>query len=293
MIQGSKALLIGSGATGIIILINKFPEYNRLSDTWTLEKGELKITSKEQKVIRPSAHKTLCICIQRFTELNHTGAKKKIINSEKVDISLKTFAELCGKDISTKKAKERFIKELKTDLNIWKSFTLEGVKEKPYIEINTCFISGYLIKKDVIYVWFSQLYAQYIINLPINKLQNSLYAIDGRSANAYIIGFMLDMHYKMTSNRKKGTYNLYSVKALLAVTNLPDYNDPKVKKIGWQNYLKDRFENHLDTLIKKDVLKDWCYSHSKGVELTDEEAQNITCFNMWYNLYIKFELNEG
>ena len=93
----------------------------------------------------------------------------------------------------------------------------------------------------------------------------------------------------MDSNQIKGTADRISVPNLLAVTDLPSYEEVQRKDRGhWENRIKRYFEEALDTLTQEGILKDWEYTHAKGVPLTDEEAANITSYNKFIKLYLHF-----
>lgn len=138
---------------------------------------------------------------------------------------------------------------------------------------------------------FSVSFAEYLMKQPMFQYPLSLLKLDDRSTNAYNIALKLAEHMSIYSNHAKGTANLIRVRSLLPRTNLPSIDSPSVKKNGWENRIKEPLEEALGRLFSIGVLTTWRYSHSKGVELTDAEA-DFSSFEEWNETLIYFELND-
>ena len=107
------------------------------------------------------------------------------------------------------------------------------------------------------------------------------------------MGYKMTVHYNMDNNQIRGTAQRLKVKTLLEVTSLPSVKSASVKKYGWQERIKEPFENSLDALTKCGLLTDWEYTHSKGVPLTDEEATSFSSFEEWADTLVQFTLADA
>ena len=116
--------------------------------------------------------------------------------------------------------------------------------------------------------------------------------MDGRKPNAFRLGLKLSEHYNNYHNQIIGSYNHLKVETILAATDLPTMED--LQRLGrpdhWEERIKDALENNLEELVNKGVISYWCYTKSKGTELTEEEAYNISDFETFTQLYIHWDL---
>jgi hypothetical protein len=124
---------------------------------------------------------------------------------------------------------------------------------------------------------------------PVKLLQ-----IDNRKPTAYAIGRKLWDYYNIYRNQDRGTNDRISVLTLLRHAGLPSYDEIQRTDRGhWDERLKEPLEKALEDLVKCGLLKKdgWKYSHAKGVDLTDEEEENISTYEIFSKLYIRFELD--
>lgn len=260
-----------------------------------------------------STDKLLSTAIASFTQHNDfRGSKKKELNRG-VSIPLKEYAQLAGYDViehetSTPEEAEKERKRVKNqldnarrairkDLNIIHASTLtweEDIKgkSKDFARVSIATYTG--IRNGEIQISFSPEIANYLAerNL-ITYYPTKLLGISGRKPTPYKIGKKLAEYYHQDRNTERGTNNRISIPALLAVTDLPSYEEVQATDRGhWAERIKEPFEKALDELTKEKIIKDWEYTHAKGVPLTDEEAGNITTYSDWINLYLLFSLTE-
>ena len=137
---------------------------------------------------------------------------------------------------------------------------------------------------------FSPELANYLVerNL-ITQYPTKLLGISGRQPTAYFIGRKLAEHYNIDNNINRGTNDRISIPALLKVTDLPSYEEVQKKDRGhWVERIKEPLERALDVLTAEGVLKDWKYTHAKGVDLTEDEAYSITSYPEYEKLYLLF-----
>lgn len=188
--------------------------------------------------------------------------------------------------------RKKLHKDIKKDLDTLYNASLdfkERIRGKEESFANVRLITSKGIISGMIYITFSPEYAGYICKLPLSKYPKALLKIDPRSNNAYSIGVKLAEHYNMDNNVKKGTESRLKVDTLLKCTDLKSIEEIRRSRNSWQQRIKEPFENALDQLTGI-IIKDWEYTHSKGVKLSKKEAYNITNFEDWENLYVDFVL---
>ena len=184
-------------------------------------------------------------------------------------------------------------KDIKKDLDTLHSVTLNFVevvrgKEESFLDMDIISTKG-IIRGGMICMTFNPDYAEYACKIPQSKYPKALLKIDSRSNNAYSMGIKLTEHYNMDNNVKKGTESRLKVDTLLKCTDLKSIEEIRRSRNSWQQRIKEPFENALDQLTGI-IIKDWEYTHSKGIKLSKKEAYNITNFEDWENLYVDFVL---
>ena len=253
--------------------------------------------------------KLLSTAFGAFTKQNdfrHLNGKEP---DRHVKIPLKWYASQLGYDVeehpkSTPEAEEREKKRAKNqldnarkairrDLNIIQASALtweESIKGETKDFDRVSLVTRTAIKNGQIIISLSPEISLYLSqkNL-ITQYPTKLLRIPAKSANAYFIGRKLHEHYNMDNNQIKGTHDRISISKLLAVTNLASYEEVQKKDRGhWVERIKEPLEKALDTLTEYGVLKDWEYTHAKGVALTEEEHSNINTYEFFADLYLHF-----
>lgn len=195
---------------------------------------------------------------------------------------------LCGIPL-TKSSKDKTRRRVKEDLETLFHMSLEwtessGKKTKDFAKMRIC--DKVAIVRGNINFNFSKDMARYLTDAYIMQYPMELLKVDERNSNLYPLGRKLLLHYSINNNRKKGTSNIISVKALLEVCpDIPTYE--KVMSEGRQ--LNQRIRIPLEKAL--DALKfiNWEYSNSKGVPLTEEQILS-TDYKTFEKLYIKFNV---
>ena len=260
-----------------------------------------------------STDKLFSTAVATFTKLNDFRHLKGKEPRREVTLDLKEYAQLLGYDViehetqtpeeaerEKKRAKNQLDnarKAIKKDLDIIHASTLtweEPIKGKARDFERISLVTHTGIRNGEIKIAFSPEIASYLAerNL-ITQYPTKLLGISGRQPNAYYIGKKLAEYCNIDNNQIRGTNELISIPALLAVTDLPSYEYIQQTDRGhWENRIKRFFEDALDTLTQEGILKDWEYTHAKGVPLTDEEACNITSYEDFAKLYLHFTLTD-
>ena len=294
----------------------KSAEPNPLNDTASIISNDVKIImhgfSDLMGSLGLSTHKLLSTGIACFTAQNHTGSTIKDLRALRVTFSLKDYALRCGYDVEqhptdspeeaekeakrAKMALDNARKKIKKDLEILKQSSLswkEKINGKTQDFIDVGVLGAYGIKGGYVYMEFTATMGEYFIQLPLNQYPIALLGIDERKNNAYIIGLKMAEHSNLDNNIKANTAQLLRVKTLLDLTDLPDIKAVKKNRNSWEDRIKEPLERCLDDLTNCGLLSDWYYSHSKGVELTDEEASHFKDYEEWANTLIHFTLNNA
>lgn len=264
--------------------------------------------TKGAKALGVGEHKLLMAGVSAFTERNGTRDKKP---SLRVSFDFMSYARACGVEVDaeTKATQEEQEAENERALTAIKHFQqklrencrnimqtsiswTEKVNRKETSYNGMVFISGYRISAKTITLDFSLKAAEYMVQLPQTTRPSALYGIDDRKYNAYSIGCYLSAHYAMNQNVMAGTENLLRVEGILGQTDLPTIDSlrEKNRSYEWESRTKERFEEALDELVRCGLLKNWYYSHSKGIPLSDKEASTIDSYEKWSQLLLCFEV---
>ena len=258
-----------------------------------------------------STDKLFSTAVATFTKLNDFRHTKTKDPKREVSINLKEYAQLLGYDVlehetstpeeaekERKRAKNQLDnarKAIRKDLDIIHASTLtweEPIRGKARDFERISLVTHTAIRNGEIKIAFSPEIANYLAerNL-ITQYPTKLLGLDSRKPTAYYIGRKLAEYYNIDNTQERGTNDRISIPALLAVTDLPTYEEVQQKDRGhWENRIKRFFEDALDTLTEEGILEDWEYTHAKGVPLTDEEASNITRYEDFAKLYLHFTL---
>lgn len=310
-------VLHGKATGAIARMSGSKPTPNPLNNTASIESGEVKLIIKSLDTLSGtlgvSTHKLLSTAIAGFTALNHTGTgKDRSLREAKVAISLKEYALKCGYDVEehptdspeeaekealrAKRALDNVRRKVKKDLELLYNASIswkEKVKGKDADFAKIRILGGKGIKAGYINIEFTVSLAEYLIQLPLSQYPQSLLSLDERNNNAYNIGLKMAEHYSNDNNQIKGTAQLLKVKTLLDYTNLPTISEVRAKEKSWGERIKEPFENALDALTACGLLEDWRYSHSKGGEMTDEEATSFKDFDEWAETLVHFTLRNA
>lgn len=260
-----------------------------------------------QTTLGISTDKLLSTAIAVFTRQNdfrHTKEPRR-----DVTIPLKEYAQLLGYDViehetstpeeaerEKKRAKNQLDnarKAIKKDLLLLQASTLrweETIKGRARDFDSISLVTRVAIRNGEIKIFFSPEIASYLAerNL-ITQYPVKLLRLDSRKPTAYYIGRKLAEHYNIDNNQIRGTHDRISIPALLAVTDLASYEEIQKKDRGhWIERIKEPLERALDELTQEGILKSWEYTHAKGVELTEEEAYNLTSYEDYAKLYLHF-----
>lgn len=305
----------GKATYAFAYMSTRYAEIDRITGNATIEKFGVQLVISKLKELQTtlgiSTDKLLCTAMAGFTQQNDFKHNKDKEPKREVRIPLKEYAKDLRYDVeehetNTPEEAEREKKRakiqldnarraIKKDLDIIQATTLTwqekiGKRNGDYRKVNIVEDTG--IQNGYIIITFGPKMAKYIVerNL-ITQYPRGLLGLDNRNPNAYYIGRKLAEHYNQDSNQIRGTHDRISIPALLAVTDLPSYKEVQQKDRGhWQERIKDRLENALDTLTQEAILSGWEYTHAKAVALTDEEAYNITSYEEYAKLYIHFTL---
>jgi len=304
----------GKATDALAYMNNKNATLDKITGNATINKFDVELVILKLRSLKAtlgiSTDKLLSTAIATFTKQNDFRHEK--INPN-IAIDLKRYASLIGYDveehatntpeeaeIEKKRAKiqlDNARRAIKKDLGILQATTLtwkEKVKGQPKDFLSVSLVSAVGIINGQILISFSPAIAQYLSDKSlITQYPVKLLSLDSRKQTAYYIGRKLAEYYNLDNNIINGTNDRISIPALLTVSDLPSYEEVQKKDRGhWADRIKEPFENALDTLTKEGILKNWEYTHAKGIPLTDEEASNITSYDTFSKLYLHFKPTE-
>lgn len=275
-----------------------------------LEKEDVQVfienfkNSKSKLQVR--ANKLLTYGIVQFSRVNNRNTQSNTIRPA-ITFPLEDYARLIGLNIDPdpdadpeeeKKRIRRLLndaqKKIKNDLELLHNVKIswsEQIKGKAQGFDQVSILSRVACKKGIVYMEFGYTMGQYLKAIPQSRYPVTQYRIDARNPNAYALGNKFANHYYMDNNQKRGTANRLKVESLLkCCPELKTYEEVLATGHSWTDRIKEPFEAALDEVTRVGTIKDWKYTHAKWVELTEEEAQNITDYNTFKELYITFEM---
>lgn len=256
-----------------------------------------------------STDKLLSTALAVFAKENDFSRGSKTASHRRVVIPLREYASLSGYDVEehetstpeeaeaekkrAKYALDNARKKIQKDLNILYNISFdweETINNKVERFIRVRLLSNAIYSRGDIAITFTPEIADYLVARGLLTQYNTkLVGIDERQPNAYYIMRKLEEHYNMDANQQNKRHDRIGIDTILAVTDLPSYEEVQEKDRGhWVDRIKDPLENALDYLTREKLLKNWEYTHAKGVPLTDEEASNINSYNDFASLYLLF-----
>lgn len=258
--------------------------------------------------------KFLLYCLWEFTKANNRSTKTK--PNLTIKFTLDDYAKALGKDITPdpdkdpveeekriKNIEKRMYVEIKKCLNqlIGISITWEENVRKSmrnYDSINLLQRKEY--KNRVITVMFSEPFGMYLKERNLTTIPLSLLKVDPKkSRSAFSIGYKISLQNYNKAFKTIDTNNRLQVRTILDnCTEIPSINKVRTENRVWHERIKEPMENALDELCRVGFLNNksldgWKYTHSKGMELTDEEREKIieNGYEAFENLYIEFKVS--
>ena len=228
--------------------------------------------SAEIKVI---THKLLMFAIMKFTFLNGNNT----ISHQAITFTVKEFLKKCGINVDNKPSVDKGRAEIKKSLSVLKGIKVtirEGEDKYLFKEADLKLIdakSG--VKNGMVYVYFTDAFAKYLITRPIAEYPLSLFRCDGKKHNAYRIGYKIALHSSNANNKRVGTANTLKVVTMLNNVCMPKYSDLKNSRQSWRYKIKQNLENALNYLSLIDLLIGWEYREIKTDSYIDYQKSVI------------------
>ena len=287
MLQGA-----GSNKFSQISFRTTEPDVDAITGVATIKDGDYKVFIEKYNELsgglRISTHKLLDACTIALTANNQYRESGNIETA--VCIPIDEYMRLCGIPL-TKPSKDKTRRRLQEDLETLYSVSIEwtertGKTMKDYSKMRIVTSQG--IKRGNIFLDFSTEFAKYLTMAYIMQYPTALLKIDERNPSSYHLGRKLLLHHSIDNNRRRGTANIISVRALLEVCpDIPSYGAVMSGDRHVDRLIKTPFENALNAL---DFVT-WEYANSKGVPLTDEQLASAA-YSDFITLYIKFTVKD-
>ena len=229
--------------------------------------------SSEIKVI---THKLLMYAISVFTSLNGS----KTVNNRVISFRLKDFLAKCGVNVNSKPSVDKGRTVIKQAINTLKKLRInvsEG-SEKFAVAKNDLqlFKDISTIRNGMVYMAYTEDFAEYLVGRPIAIYPSSLFKCDGKMHNAYRIGYKIALHSSNANNKRVGTANTLKVMTMLNNVCMPKYSDLKNTRQSWRYKIKQNLENALNYLSLIDLLIGWEYREIKTDSYFDYQKSVIT-----------------
>ena len=216
-----------------------------------------------------------------------------------VTFDVKDFAEANGVDTTSDNTMKQFRLKLKKDLDTLKQAKAYFLYKTPkgYEHTVEAYYFGATDTSTDDNFWrieFTVSMAQYLVTLPLIQYPRTLYRLNNKETNAFVIGEAMCIHYSQENNVISKTENKLKVSTLLKYTSYPTQEELKTHRWSWKTLVKEPFETALDKLTQCGFLADWTYCKDGGEELTDEEAAEIIDKGYGYfaSLLVRFKLND-
>lgn len=272
-----------------------------------------KISEKKKLNFGANTHKLLLAGIHHFTLLNDKDSANNNKLEYEILVPIKDYCISCGytqiieeeKETPEEQEKEHnralnalwnVRRKLKKDLETLSHSRIKWTETDERIKkviggncIEMAIIGSFIMGRDYIHMYFDPLFSRYLVSLPQTLYPELIFSIDPVNNNAILLQMKLSEHYNMASNIKRGTYNRLSVKSLLEATNIPNYEQVREQRKGWEEKIRRPLEANLKILTQKGTLKEWEYYSAKDTELKNEKV-NFKDYHTWEKELIYFEL---
>lgn len=243
------------------------------------------MTVPMQKILS-MMHEELCkILPEKIEDLGNIPLKE-LDKYMEARISLNKYMELTG--TKDKKAARATMKEALDRLFDMKFVCRVGDTEYKgrFFEAQATPIRGGIFKMS-----FTTKYLRYCATTSPAAFHKGMYRINGHNnPYAWGIGQKLWQHFMQTRGRK-GNGKLKVANVLLAVPDVPSYEEVMGKDRHWDKKIIEPFERDLDELKRLGVLKSWEYCNARGAVLTKEQLMDGWSYQTWAKLYISYELD--
>lgn len=287
MLYAKMLYSVGTNQLTSINTRSNKPIIDPITGNATIEQGTLRVFTdgyKDLKGYRISTHKLLDIC-QMILSRQNQHKKTDVIN-QTVAISIDDYMALCGIPL-TKPSRDKTRRKVSEDLMTLFHTAIEWTehsngKDRDFAKMRIC--ESVSIKKGIITFEFTQAAARSLVNSYIMQYPLQLLQVDERNPNLYHMGKKLFQYHSMDNNIKHGTYNIISVKALLAACpDIPTYDNVHTSGRQLEQRIMQPFTATLDAL---DFIK-WEFCNAKKAPLTDEQIEQLD-YNTFINLYVYF-----
>lgn len=270
---------------------------DQISGDATIDRFSVQLRIEKFKDLKASlgisTDKLLSTALAIFAQNNDFSKGNKTASHRRVVIPLKDYAKLLGYDVEEKHALDNARKKVKKDLDILYNLSFEweeiiNGKLESFSSVRLLTAKEY--RGGNISITFSPEIADHLVARGlITQYNTGMLKLDERRPNAYYIMRKLEEHYNMDTNQRNNRHDRIGIETILAVTDLPSFKEVEEKDRGhWERRIKEPLEEALDYLTHEKLLKNWEYTHAKGVPLTEEEAQTITDYNTFSKLYLHF-----
>ena len=243
-------------------------------------------------------HKLNHILLIKLTEQNNYGEKDKSKINEKVRIPLADIVEMLGLE-NTKANRNNVRRKVEQGLEtLFKSrlsWTEAVYNHKSKTTEPTDFgdmrvITAKGIRNNIITVAFDRELAFKLVNDYIMQIPLDLFRIDERNLNCYPLSIKMLQHYNMTSNVKRSTHNILSVKTLLnfcpSIPDIEVVRNSNSRSIT--NRIIDPFEKALDQIAETVEGFYWNYCNPNK-ECLDDEQITVSDYDTFIDLLVHFE----
>lgn len=243
-------------------------------------------------------HKLNHILLIELTKQNSYQEKDKSKINERVRIPLTDIVEMLGlEDTPTnrKNVRRKVQEGLETLFKSRLSWTETGYDYKKKTTAPIDFgdirvITAKGIRNNIITVAFDRELAFKLVNDYVMEIPLDLFKIDERNLNCYPLSIKMLQHYNMTSNVKRSTHNILSVKTLLNYCpSIPDIE--VVRNSNYRsttNRIIDPFEKALDQIAETVEGFYWNYCNPNK-ECLDDEQITVSDYDTFINLLVHFE----
>lgn len=277
---------------------------DKISKVTTYEVDGVEIATRAVLKSGVNVAKTFLFLVAEFTEQNTFDKNTGVV----VSASLSDYARYCGKDMvrhptstpeeeaaevkRVKNVRDNLVKELKKSLDILRDIRYTRDDDKVYGFVHL--LAEGWIKGDTITAAFPPSLAVHLSqqSRTITQIPTAIFKIPATDPNSLYLMYKLTSHYNLDRNIQRGTNNFIGVKSLLAVADLPSFEEVQKKDRGhWERRIKEPFEEILERLVSKyGYLSSWEYRHEKKQAVTDEDLAELTDFKEWRDhYYILFE----
>lgn len=216
-----------------------------------------------------------------------------------IELEVKGYAELLGKDVNNPVVLKELRAKLIEDANILTGISIDVsqlAKRPRYVWTSVVVTDVLKDRKGWIKIFLNERAVAFLSDKskPWRKINPKVFLLDGRDKNALSLYLYLCRHYQIENNVKNGTNNIIKIRSLIEspLLNFLTYDQVSESNRNYTDRVETPILAGLKTLKEARLIK-WKPCKSKKEPLKEGELAEYRGSKKFQDLYINFEMIFG